>query len=138
MALHAKTRATWNRSVGLQKNAAVICQRIFVAIGLRRSGKKRGGEHQEPGCETSNLRPAMHEHPRLPSVYSLGGRAEKKTEFVDGAHCLARAVGLASGFAGLQVRERLHQRRQNLGLCHWNIVRAQNRVHFWCKSSQAL
>src|SRR5258707_4788136 len=78
MALHAKTRATWNRSVGLQKNAAVICPRIFVAIGLRRGGKKRGGEHQKPGCETSNLRPAKHEHPRLPSVYSSWGRARRK------------------------------------------------------------
>src|SRR5260370_7505254 len=103
MALHAKTRATWNRSVGLQKNATVIGPCIFVAIGLRRSGKKRGGEHQEPGCETSNLRPAMHEHPRFPSVYSLGGPAHKKTEFVPGAHFLARAFGLASGFTGLQV-----------------------------------
>src|SRR3981189_2886776 len=111
MALHAKTRATWNRSVGLQKNAAVIGPRLFVASGLRRSGKKRGDEHQEPGCETSNLRLAMHEHPRLPSVYSLGGRAEKKTEFALRAHFLPGAFGLASGFAGLQVRERLHQRR---------------------------
>src|SRR5258708_36369938 len=114
MALHAKTRATWNRAVGLQKNAAVIGPRIFVAIGLRRSGKERGGEHQEPGCETSNLRPAMHEHPRLPSVYSLGGRAEKKTEFVHGAHFLAGPFGLAIGIAGLQVRARPHQRPQNL------------------------
>src|SRR6266446_5175127 len=93
-----------------KKSAAVTGPRIFVAIGLRRGGKKRGGEHQKPGCETSNLRPAKHEHPRLPSVYSSGGRAEKKTEFVLRAHFLPGAFGLASGFAGLEIRERLHQR----------------------------
>src|SRR6266481_7973831 len=121
MALHAKTRATWNRSVGLQENAAVIGPRIFVAIGLRRGGKKRGGEHQEPGCETSNLRPAKHEHPRLPSVYSSGSRSEKKTEFVLRAHFLPGAPGLASGFAGLEVRECLHQSGQSRGRRDGNI-----------------